>query len=99
MCVRIVAVVVSMTCLVCLALARDRVLYVGGFVLPQSDMRQRSVRHTLGSASSLSHTSKKNRAKSDSDKGSPLILIRSRTAHRWGDVYSPSSSASIYHPS
>lgn len=37
----------------------------------------------------LSQTSKKNLANSSSEIGFPLIRIRSRTATRWGEVYSP----------
>ena len=44
---------------------------------------------TVSLASNLSHTSKKNLAKSSSDIGAPLILMRSRTATRCGDVYRP----------
>jgi hypothetical protein len=38
--------------------------------------------HTVGFASSLSQTSKKNCANCSSDKGAPLMRTRSRTATR-----------------
>ena len=39
--------------------------------------------------SNLSHTSKKNEENCSSDNGTAFILMRSRTATRWGEVYSP----------
>jgi len=44
---------------------------------------------TVSFASSLSHTSKKYFEKSSSEIGAPLMRIRSLTATRCGDVYSP----------
>lgn len=40
-------------------------------------------------ASSLSQTSKKYFANNSFDNGVPLILIRSRTSSKCGDVYNP----------
>jgi hypothetical protein len=51
--------------------------------------RYRTLSITCGFASSRSHTSKKYLANRSSEIGSPFIRIRSRTAHRCGDVYRP----------
>ena len=48
--------------------------------------------HTSWFSPSLSHTSKKNEENCSSDKGTEFILMRSRTATRWGEVHNPTRS-------